>query len=266
MAFTVGIPEISEAFLRRHLQAAEEKPPPRNRSLEITEARGMMAHGLSSVGVESLRDALESWGAEWNGFISEWDWQHIARQLLELNEESMHDAMAPVDDVDDTCEGEAPAADAPEEEEQEEEQEVAHLPNVLQAHMAAPEIVNKCDAKETWLVHDGMQIKCMDAYFNSKNKCPLCPGYRKQMPEEDGMCEEAEVLAISRFAWGPVGCLGIGDEKPVPADADVHLRVHLLDIFPAPGQCGRAEWTRQLQELEWRKSNGNDHFKRQTLG
>ena len=64
----------------------------------------------------------------------------------------------------------------------------AHLPNVLQAHMAAPEIVNKCDAKETWLVHDGMQIKCMDAYFNSKNKCPLCPGYRKQMPEEDGMC------------------------------------------------------------------------------
>lgn len=75
--------------------------------------------------------------------------------------------------------------------------------------------------------------------------------------------EEAEVLAISRFAWGPGGCLGIGDEKPVPGDADVHLRVHLLDIFPAPGQCGRAEWTRQLQELEWRKTNGNDHFKRQ---
>ncbi|OLP87849.1 hypothetical protein AK812_SmicGene30890 [Symbiodinium microadriaticum] len=32
--------------------------------------------------------------------------------------------------------------------------------------------------------------------------------------------EEAEVLAISRFAWGPGGCLGIGDEKPVPGDAD----------------------------------------------
>jgi len=79
------------AFLRRHLQAAEEKPPPRNRSLEIAEARGMMAHGLSSVGVESLRDALESWGAEWNGFISEWDWQHIARQLLELNEDQVSD-------------------------------------------------------------------------------------------------------------------------------------------------------------------------------
>ncbi|CAE7245662.1 unnamed protein product [Symbiodinium microadriaticum] len=42
------------------------------------------------------------------------------------------------------------------------------------------EIANKHGAKEARLVYDGMEMKCMDAYYNSKNKYPLCPSYRKR--------------------------------------------------------------------------------------
>eukprot|EP00438_Fugacium_kawagutii_P028431 Skav221021 [mRNA] locus=scaffold2350:450531:455865:- [translate_table: standard] len=39
---------------------------------QVQDARKLLADGLANVGVESLRDALESWGAEWTGYVSEW--------------------------------------------------------------------------------------------------------------------------------------------------------------------------------------------------
>jgi len=78
------------AFMRR-FAAPKVKPPQKDRTLEVRDARKLLADGLSDVGVESLRDALESWGAEWTGYVSEWDWQHIARQLLEYSEETLSD-------------------------------------------------------------------------------------------------------------------------------------------------------------------------------
>lgn len=79
--------------------------------------------------------------------------------------------------------------------------------------------------------------------------------------------EEAEVFCISRFAWGPAGCRAAdASEKDVPADADVLLRVKLLDLFPAsPVDESDKSWAHRVQELEWRKKNGNDHFKRKNL-
>eukprot|EP00930_Biecheleria_cincta_P045024 TRINITY_DN31025_c0_g2_i1.p1 TRINITY_DN31025_c0_g2~~TRINITY_DN31025_c0_g2_i1.p1 ORF type:complete len:431 (-),score=97.29 TRINITY_DN31025_c0_g2_i1:82-1374(-) len=78
--------------------------------------------------------------------------------------------------------------------------------------------------------------------------------------------EVCEVTSISRFAFGPDGCLPLSDEKEVPPDTDVRLRVTLHDIFPvAPADRNKQEWVSRVQELEWRKNNGNDHFRRKKL-
>eukprot|EP00913_Durusdinium_trenchii_P012754 g11975.t1 len=74
------------AFMRRYA-APQVKAPTKDRQAQVSEARKIIADGLANVGVESLRDALESCGAEWTGYVSEWDWQHIARYLLEFTEE-----------------------------------------------------------------------------------------------------------------------------------------------------------------------------------
>jgi len=79
--------------------------------------------------------------------------------------------------------------------------------------------------------------------------------------------EEAEVSCISRFAWGPAGCRAAdAEEKDVPADADVYLYVKLHDMFPAsPEDESQKNWAHRVQELEWRKTNGNDHFRRRNM-
>lgn len=78
------------AFMRRYA-APQVKAPTKDRQAQVSEARKIIADGLANVGVESLRDALESCGAEWTGYVSEWDWQHIARYLLEFTEEQLGD-------------------------------------------------------------------------------------------------------------------------------------------------------------------------------
>mmetsp|Transcript_95479 Transcript_95479/g.169523 ORF Transcript_95479/g.169523 Transcript_95479/m.169523 type:complete len:324 (-) Transcript_95479:46-1017(-) len=79
--------------------------------------------------------------------------------------------------------------------------------------------------------------------------------------------EEAEIFSISRMAFGPDGYPAIDpDEKPVPRDADVRFKVCLQEILPAvPADRSRQEWLQRVQELEWRKVNGNDHFRRKKL-
>lgn len=80
--------------------------------------------------------------------------------------------------------------------------------------------------------------------------------------------EEAEVTCISRFAWGPEGCAALGPgEKEIPADADIRLLVTLLECIPAKRGRGdpQQKWIADVQEVEWRKNNGNDHYKRHKL-
>lgn len=78
--------------------------------------------------------------------------------------------------------------------------------------------------------------------------------------------EVCEVKSVSRFAFGPDGCPPLPDEKEVPPDTDVHLRVTLHDIFPVePADRSKQEWVSRVQELEWRKNNGNDYFRRKKL-
>lgn len=78
------------AFMRRYA-APKAKAPAKTQKDQVIEARKLLADGLANVGVESLRDALESWGAEWTGYVSEWDWPHMVRQLLEYTEEQLND-------------------------------------------------------------------------------------------------------------------------------------------------------------------------------
>lgn len=78
------------AFMR-HYAAPKAKAPAKTQKDQVREARKLLADGLANVGVESLRDALESWGAEWTGYVSEWDWPHMVRQLLEYTEEQLND-------------------------------------------------------------------------------------------------------------------------------------------------------------------------------
>lgn len=79
--------------------------------------------------------------------------------------------------------------------------------------------------------------------------------------------EEADVFCISRFAWGPAGCKAAeSQEKDVPANTDVYLNVKLIDMFPAsPEDDSQKNWAHRVQELEWRRNNGNDHYRRRNM-
>jgi len=79
--------------------------------------------------------------------------------------------------------------------------------------------------------------------------------------------EEAEIFSISRLAFGPEGYSAMAsDEKPVPPDTDICFKVWLHQILPpVPPDRNRQEWVERVKELEWRKINGNDHFKRKKL-
>mmetsp|Transcript_9878 Transcript_9878/g.18703 ORF Transcript_9878/g.18703 Transcript_9878/m.18703 type:complete len:436 (-) Transcript_9878:19-1326(-) len=71
--------------------------------------------------------------------------------------------------------------------------------------------------------------------------------------------EESEVWSISRMAWGPEGLLagGSASETAVPADADVVVNVVLHQCLPSA-----TSWNERIQELNWRKENGNFYFRR----
>ena len=56
------------------------------------------------------------------------------------------------------------------------------LPKLLEQHAAFVQVVNKFDAKEARLVHEGMEMKCLDAYHNVHGKHPVLPWFRKQVP------------------------------------------------------------------------------------
>lgn len=59
------------------------------------------------------------------------------------------------------------------------------------------------------------------------------------------------------MAWGPEGLLGVAGETDVPADADVVLLVVLHQCLPSA-----TSWNESIQELNWRKENGNNYFRR----
>ena len=44
------------------------------------------------------------------------------------------------------------------------------------------QVVNKFDAKEARLVHEGMEMKCLDAYHTVHGKHPVLPWFRKLVP------------------------------------------------------------------------------------
>lgn len=78
--------------------------------------------------------------------------------------------------------------------------------------------------------------------------------------------EHAEVQAAARFAWGPEGCRAANSgEKEVPPSTDVRFEVELLEVLPLLPPDTEPAWVQRVQELEWRKVAGNDHFKRRKI-
>eukprot|EP00933_Yihiella_yeosuensis_P051472 TRINITY_DN49415_c0_g1_i1.p1 TRINITY_DN49415_c0_g1~~TRINITY_DN49415_c0_g1_i1.p1 ORF type:complete len:434 (+),score=117.32 TRINITY_DN49415_c0_g1_i1:66-1367(+) len=83
--------------------------------------------------------------------------------------------------------------------------------------------------------------------------------------------EEAEVFAISRMCWGPVGLPAISNkEKEIPPDADLRFSVILHEVIPKTPtdkqkKMTAQDWRDKVAELTWRKENGNDHFKRKNF-
>lgn len=71
--------------------------------------------------------------------------------------------------------------------------------------------------------------------------------------------EESEVRAVGRFAWAEGWTADPArEEKDIPANADVLLRMKLVSILPQMDMG----WDEQMSELKWRKEHGNEHFKR----
>merc|ERR1719193_542362 len=66
------------------------------------------------------------------------------------------------------------------------------------------------------------------------------------------------------MAWGPSGLKAASaNEKPIPPDSDIVMLVKLLECIPLHNAEGPPDWNDMIQEVTWRKRNGNDHFKRQ---
>lgn len=75
--------------------------------------------------------------------------------------------------------------------------------------------------------------------------------------------EEAELFGASNMAWGPAGLRAAGEsEQAIPPDADVRLRVTLVELLGISGSS-QPSWNDLIQEVTWRKTNGNDYYKRQ---
>mmetsp|Transcript_44544 Transcript_44544/g.80042 ORF Transcript_44544/g.80042 Transcript_44544/m.80042 type:complete len:1940 (+) Transcript_44544:73-5892(+) len=68
------------------------EPPKRAPVAEATTARQLLVQGLSGYSVGTLQAAYESWGMPWTGYISEWEWQLIARRLLGYTEATVGDS------------------------------------------------------------------------------------------------------------------------------------------------------------------------------
>jgi len=76
--------------------------------------------------------------------------------------------------------------------------------------------------------------------------------------------EESDVYGATNMCWGDAGLAASGPhEKAVPPHAEVHMRVVLHECLPFSAQ--ERSWNEQIQELFWRKANGNDHFKRKVF-
>mmetsp|Transcript_37374 Transcript_37374/g.79293 ORF Transcript_37374/g.79293 Transcript_37374/m.79293 type:complete len:454 (+) Transcript_37374:107-1468(+) len=78
--------------------------------------------------------------------------------------------------------------------------------------------------------------------------------------------EEADIFGISTMAWGSTGLKAIPNtkEKAIPPDCDVRLRVKLIEVMGVgEGGASSKSWNDLIQEVTWRKTNGNDYYKRQ---
>eukprot|EP00927_Polykrikos_kofoidii_P050797 TRINITY_DN44672_c0_g1_i1.p1 TRINITY_DN44672_c0_g1~~TRINITY_DN44672_c0_g1_i1.p1 ORF type:complete len:400 (+),score=80.60 TRINITY_DN44672_c0_g1_i1:80-1279(+) len=75
-------------------------------------------------------------------------------------------------------------------------------------------------------------------------------------------CEECEIRGSASMAWGPQGmkaaCPG---ERVVPPDVWLRMRVVLHRCVPKCSGTGPS-WDEKMEQLVWRKANGNDYFKR----
>jgi len=80
-------------FMRRYTkqQLLLSETPRRDPVAEANSARELIARGLSGYTVGKLEAAYESWGMPWTGYISEWEWQLIARRLLGISEATLGD-------------------------------------------------------------------------------------------------------------------------------------------------------------------------------
>mmetsp|Transcript_635 Transcript_635/g.1790 ORF Transcript_635/g.1790 Transcript_635/m.1790 type:complete len:409 (-) Transcript_635:62-1288(-) len=76
--------------------------------------------------------------------------------------------------------------------------------------------------------------------------------------------EEADVYGSPNFAFGPEGCPAVEEfEEEIPPDAALCLYVVLHEVLEIPGD--ELDWNDRIQEVAWRKANGNRHFKRRSF-
>lgn len=76
--------------------------------------------------------------------------------------------------------------------------------------------------------------------------------------------EEAEIYGVANMAWGPEGLKAASPgEKPVPSNANIKMHVVLFEVIEAPVGEEDIPWIDLIQTVTWRKTNGNDHFRRQ---
>eukprot|EP00434_Breviolum_minutum_P026292 symbB.v1.2.023235.t1/scaffold2113.1/size88989/1 len=233
-----------EAFMRR-FAAPKVKPPQKDRTLEVRDARKLLADGLSDVGVESLRDALESWGAEWTGYVSEWDWQHIARQLLEYSEDGC--TMAEREEMED--EGASPAPEPDLDANERPVKDADGWEDMMDGKIRKRTVKEgkgeEVDLQRDVLCSFDVRLSKDGEILQKRKNMRYRIGESEAIPGLElalrhmVLGEEAEVSCISRFAWGPAGCRAAdAEEKDVPADADaawIKIRAgaefrHLLGI------------------------------------
>jgi len=105
-----------------------------------------------------------------------------------------------------------------------------------------PEVLQRYDHVR-YRVGEGEAIPCLELALRN-----MRPG------------EEADVFGAPNFAFSNVGCPAVNEfEEEVPPETPVMLHVTLHEILE---EHGEPSWNDRIQEVTWRKINGNAHFKR----
>eukprot|EP00930_Biecheleria_cincta_P103599 TRINITY_DN9560_c0_g1_i1.p1 TRINITY_DN9560_c0_g1~~TRINITY_DN9560_c0_g1_i1.p1 ORF type:complete len:1932 (+),score=362.87 TRINITY_DN9560_c0_g1_i1:118-5913(+) len=78
-------------FMRRHQRVRDAKPVARDPMAEMAATRLILAEEFAQTGAEDLRAAFDSWGFEWTGQVTDWDWQLMVRRHLGIGEDRISD-------------------------------------------------------------------------------------------------------------------------------------------------------------------------------